>query len=114
MSLGGQRNPNSARSLPEERNGKHIRIEHNNNRNNPSSRYGLAPVVDDHIARSNLKRHHGGLEHKKVPPGGKPKRLIDIAAGKADERRGDGQVGHHLGHAQRHGQDKGAPTQGCQ
>lgn len=69
----------------------------------------VAPVVNDEVACGDLKGDEGGLEDEEVPAGGEAKGLVDVAAGEADEGRGDGQEGDHLGHAQGDGEDDGAP-----
>jgi len=84
-------------------------VENDDDGNDSAGGNGLAPVVDDDVAGGDLKRHQGGLEDEKVPAGGEAKGLVDVAAGKVDEGRRDGEIGHHLGHANGDGEDEGAP-----
>lgn len=65
--------------------------------------------MDDNITRRHLKRHQDSLEDEKVPTSRKAKRFVDVTTRKTDERRRDGQVGHHLRHAEGDGQDDRAP-----
>lgn len=89
-----------------------IPVEHDGDGDDTACGYGVAPVVDDDIAGGDFEGHHGGLENEEVPSGGEPEGFVDVAAGEANEGGRDGEVGHHLCHAQRYGEDEGAPSDG--
>lgn len=47
---------------------------------------GLTPVVNDHIASSDLKRDKGSFEDEEIPACCKTERLVHVSASKANKR----------------------------
>lgn len=76
--------------------GMNERIEHKNNDIHCGYWYHASPVFDDQADRNNLKGHESSLKDEKVVSGGYTECFIDIAAGKSNERGGNGKVSNHL------------------
>jgi hypothetical protein len=55
--------------------------------------------VDDDVAGHDLERYQHGLKDEEVPTCSHSEGIVDVAAGKSDEGRGDWQVRDHLSHA---------------
>ena len=65
--------------------------------------------MNNNITRRHLKGHQNRLKYEKVPPSGETECFVGVTAGKANERRRDGQVSHHLRHAEGDGKNDRAP-----
>lgn len=74
-------------------------IKHDNNRNDRTRRHGGTPIMNDDVASDDLKRHERGFEDEEVVACCHAEGFVDVAAGEADEGRGDGEVGYHFCHA---------------
>ena len=84
-------------------------IEYDNDRYHTRYWHGIAPVMNNKVTRSDLERDQCCLENEEIPPGSETEGLVDVAAGEADERRRDGQIGDHLSHAHGDGEDESTP-----
>ena len=76
-----------------------IPIENDDNGNDCTNRYNIAPKMDDDIASHDLKRHKSSLEDEEVPASGDTESIINEASGKSNEWRGDRKVSDHFGNA---------------
>jgi hypothetical protein len=65
--------------------------------------------MDNNITCRHLEGHQNRLKYEEVPPSGEPECFISVPTGKANKRGRDGQISHHLRHAEGDGENDRAP-----